>query len=103
MGFFLEVPPVHPMLASTVATGIGGKLQDLMGKLPHVNAMIAISVDGLLPNETGGTVRLRDSGYGRHSFNYEFVPEHWEAFNAAYREMARIQFAAGAKKVVSLH
>ena len=103
MGFFLEVPPVHPMLASVVGTGVGAPFQQVMAKLPHLNAMIAINVDGLLPHEKGGTVRLRDSGYGRHSFNYEFVPEFWEAARVAYREMARIQFAAGAKKVFSLH
>ncbi len=103
IGFFLEVPPVHPMLAATVATATGPALQGVLEKLPYVNATIGITVDGLLPNEQGGTVRLRDSGYGRHSIKYEFVPENWEAFRAAYREMARIQFAAGAKKVVSLH
>jgi choline dehydrogenase-like flavoprotein len=103
MGFFLEVPPVHPMLGAVVATGVGEPLQKLLQQLPNVNAMIAITVDGLLPHEKGATVRLRDSGYGRHSLNYEFVPEQWEAARAAYREMARIQFAAGARKVVSLH
>ena len=103
MGFFLEVPPVHPMLAATVGTGVGAPFQAFISRLPHVNAMIAIHIDGLLPHENGGTVRLRDSGYGRHSFSYDFVPEFWEAARTAYREMARIQFAAGAKQVISLH
>lgn len=103
MGFFLEVPPVHPMLGAVVATGVGAPFQQFMSKLPHINAMIAINVDGLLPNEKGGTVRLRDSGYGRHSFNYELPPEFWEAARTGCREMARLQFAAGAKKVLSLH
>ncbi|MBK7858113.1 MAG: GMC family oxidoreductase [Archangiaceae bacterium] len=103
MGFFLEVPPVHPMLASVVSTGMGAQLQSFLGRLPYVNAMIAIVVDGLLPHETGGTVRLRDSGYGRHSISYDFVPQFWEAARTACREMARLQFAAGAKRVHSLH
>jgi choline dehydrogenase-like flavoprotein len=103
VGFFLEVPPVHPLLAATVATGVGAPLQELVAQLPHINAMLAITVDGLLPHEKGGTVRLREGGYNRHSLKYDFVPEQWEAFRTAYREMARIQLAAGARKVVTLH
>jgi choline dehydrogenase-like flavoprotein len=103
LGFFLEVPPVHPMLASAVMTGTGEKAQELLKRLPNINAMIGITIDGLLPNEKGATVRLRDGAFGRHSLKYEFVPENWEAFRAACREMARIQLAAGAKRVVSLH
>jgi choline dehydrogenase-like flavoprotein len=103
IGFFLEVPPVHPMLAAVVATGTGARMQELLHKLPYINAMIAITVDGLLPHETGATVALRDGAYSRHSLQYGFVPENWEAFRAGYREMARIQLAAGARKVISLH
>ncbi len=62
-----------------------------------------MTVDGLLPHETGATVRLRDGAFGRHSLQYDFVPENWEAFKASCREMARVQFAAGARTVYSLH
>ncbi|MCA2977828.1 MAG: GMC family oxidoreductase [Myxococcaceae bacterium] len=103
MGYFLEVPPVHPMLASIVATGSGDETIELMTKLKHLNVMIAIHVDGLLPEETGGTVRLRRGGYGRHSINYAFTDAHWEAFRHSCKEMAKLQFAAGAKRVRSLH
>jgi choline dehydrogenase-like flavoprotein len=103
IGFFLEVPPVHPMLAAVVSAGTGARVQELLQKLPYVNAMIGITVDGLLPHETGATVALRDGAYSRHSLQYGFVPENWESFRAACREMARIQLAAGAKKVFSLH
>ncbi|MBL8950831.1 MAG: GMC family oxidoreductase N-terminal domain-containing protein, partial [Myxococcaceae bacterium] len=34
VGFFLEVPPVHPMLAATVSTGLGAPLTGLLEKLP---------------------------------------------------------------------
>jgi choline dehydrogenase-like flavoprotein len=103
IGFFLEVPPVHPMLGAVVSTGMGPAVQSLLSKLPYLNAVIAITVDGLLPHETGATVRLRDSGYGRHSITYDFVPEFWEAARVACKEMARLQLAAGARKVRSLH
>ncbi|MBX7098890.1 MAG: GMC family oxidoreductase [Myxococcaceae bacterium] len=103
VGFFLEVPPVHPMLASVVATVVGRQAQTLLSSLPYLNVCIAISVDGLLPQETGGTVKLRSGAYNRVSFNYDLRAEHFEAFKTACEEMARIQFAAGAKKVMSLH
>jgi choline dehydrogenase-like flavoprotein len=103
VGFFLEVPPVHPMLGSLVATGSGGRIQDVLGDLPHLQAMIGLTVDGLLPEEEGGTVRLKDGGYSRFSLEYNFLDAHWEAFRTACKEMARVQFAAGARRVMSLH
>jgi choline dehydrogenase-like flavoprotein len=103
IGFFLEVPPIHPMLAAIVAQGSGGFLQGLLADLPRLHAMIAVTADGMLPEETGATVRLRDGAYSRHSVSYEFVDAHWEAFREACKEMARIQFAAGARRVFSLH
>lgn len=103
MGFLLEVPPIHPMLASIVATGTGAQLQEVMTRLGHLNALIAIHADGLLPEEEGATVRLRDGAPGRYSIEYAFLDAHWEAFRAATKEMARIQFAAGARQVYSLH
>lgn len=103
VGYFLEVPPVQPMLASTVLTGAGAETIELMTKLKHLNVMLAIHVDGLLPDEEGATVRLRDGAHSRYSIKYAFTPAHWEAFRASCKEMAKIQFAAGAKQVRSLH
>ncbi|MBL8917930.1 MAG: GMC family oxidoreductase [Myxococcaceae bacterium] len=103
MGFFLEVPPVQPMLAATVATGSGLDTLELMTKLKHLQVMLAIHVDGLLPDEEGGTVRLREGSQSRYSIKYAFTPAHWEAFRTACKEMAKLQFAAGAKMVRSLH
>lgn len=103
IGFFLEVPPLHPMLSASASAGTGAEVQQLMSNFPHVNAMLALNVDGLLPEENGATVRLKDGGYSRYSISYDFRAEHWEAFKTACKEMAKIQFAAGAKKVVSMH
>jgi choline dehydrogenase-like flavoprotein len=101
IGFFIEVPPVHPMLASTALLSNGETTQKLLSQLPHVNAMLAITVDGFLPDEEGATVRLREDG--RYSINYNFVAAHFEAFQEGMKQMARIQFAAGAKQVMTLH
>jgi choline dehydrogenase-like flavoprotein len=103
MGWFLEVPPVHPMLAATTATGAGADLMELMTKFTHLNVMLAIHVDGLLPEEEGGTVRLRDGAHSRYSIKYGWTQAHWEAFRTSCKEMAKLQFAAGAKLVRSLH
>ncbi|MGV3622074.1 MAG: GMC family oxidoreductase, partial [Archangium sp.] len=103
IGFFLEVPPVHPMLGAIASAGTGAQVQQLLTKLPYLNAMLAIGIDGLLPEETGATVRLRDGANFRYSIKYDWQPAHWEAFRTACKEMAKIQFAAGAKKVLSLH
>jgi choline dehydrogenase-like flavoprotein len=103
VGFFLEAAPIHPMIAATVATGNGPMLQELLAQLPHVNALISLHVDGLLPEEEGATVRLKDGAYSRYSIEYAFHDAHWESFRAACKELARIQFAAGARKVMSLH
>jgi choline dehydrogenase-like flavoprotein len=103
MGFFIEAAPVHPMLAATALTGFGTSHQDLLEKLPFLHASIALTIDGLHPEEEGGTVELRDEGYGRIKINYPLTERHFEAFRVACKEMAKVQFAAGAKKVISLH
>ncbi len=103
VGFFLEVPPMHPMLASVVAPIVGAPVLDLLSRLPFLQSCLAISVDGLLPEEEGGTVRLRDGGRSRVKFDYPLLPQHWEALRVACREMAKVQLAAGAKRVFSMH
>ncbi len=103
MGYFLEVPPLFPLLAASASTGSGPGVQELLSRFPHLNAMLAIHVDGLLPEETGGTVRLREGAYNRYHIEYDFTDAHWEAFRHASKEMAKLQFAAGATRVSSLH
>src|SRR5713226_8699327 len=103
MGFFIEVPPIHPMLGAITVNGFGIDYRHWISRLPHLNACIALTVDGLMPGEEGGTVGLRAEGDGRLKINYPLTDAHWEAFQTACKEMARIQFAAGAKTVISLH
>lgn len=103
IGYFLEVPPLQPMLGSIASAGTGTQVQDLLSRLPYINAMLAITVDGLLPEENGATVRLRDGAMSKYAISYDFQPAHWEAFRDACKEMAKLQFAAGATQVLSLH
>jgi choline dehydrogenase-like flavoprotein len=103
VGFILETPPVHPVLAAVTLPGFGESHQRLMSQLAHVQALIAITADGLLPDEEGGTVRLRKDSERRVHFDYPLTNAQWEAFREASKVMALIQLAAGAREVMSLH
>lgn len=103
MGYFLEVPPIHPLLAASVATPTGLRMRELLADFPRMHAALALHVDGLLPEEQGGTVSLKKGAYSRIGLRYAFTPAFWEAFRHACKEMAKIQFAAGARRVMSLH
>ena len=103
LGFFLEVPPTMPLIAASVFPGFGEPHQALMEQLVSTQTTIALCHDGLLPEDVGGTVKLRDPAERRVSIDYPLRPFHFEAFRAACKEMARIQFAAGAREVRSFH
>jgi len=102
MGFFLEVPPLHPMLASLALPGFGPAHRDGMRLLSRTNAVIALLRDGFLPDDEGGTVSLREGG-SRLSIRYALGESHREAAREAMRVAARIQLAAGAREVRTLH
>ena len=103
LGFFLEVPPVMPLLAATFFPGEGERHQALLEQLPFTQTTIALCVDGVLPDDVGGTIRLKNPTERRVSIDYPLRPFHFEVFKAACKEMARIQLAAGAREVRSLH
>jgi choline dehydrogenase-like flavoprotein len=103
VGYFLEVPPLYPMIAATVLPGFGPPHQKLMEQLPRTQVTIAITTDGFVPGDVGGTVRLGDPNERRVHIEYPIQPWHWEAFRDACKVMARVQFAGGAREVNSLH
>src|SRR5262249_16525694 len=96
-------PPIHPMLAAVTFTGFGLPFEEKVAKLPYLQACIAIAIDGLLPGEEGGTVGLRGGEDRRLKIEYPLLEPHWEAFRAACKEMAKIEFGGGARQVISLH
>ncbi|MEE2903440.1 MAG: GMC family oxidoreductase [Myxococcota bacterium] len=101
IGYFLESAPLHPSLASLGGSAFGSLQGELLQNLSHTGVLLALSVDGLHPNSQGGTVRLRNDG--RIKFDYPMCPELLESFKDAHQTMARISFAAGAKKVGTAH
>ncbi|HCX34834.1 MAG TPA: GMC family oxidoreductase [Rhodocyclaceae bacterium] len=101
LGFKLEVPPLHPVLVSTTLQGMGGAHAALMGDLPHTHVLLALMRDGFHPQDAGGTVGLREDGSPQ--LDYPLHAPFWEAARRAFLAMARIQFAAGALRVLPVH
>lgn len=101
MGFFLEAPPMHPMLAALASPGFGARHKELMSTLPYTNSLIGLTIDGFDPSEKGGTVRAGSGG--RLRFSYPLKERNHEAMREAMKAMARIQLAAGASRVLTLH
>ncbi len=101
VGFFLEAVPVHPVLAAISLGGFGADHQEQMSLLARTNGLIALAVDGFLPDDEGGTVSLRRDG--RVRLDYPIRAETWEALREGTKALARIQLAAGATAVRSLH
>ena len=101
VGFFLETPPMQPMLSSLAFTGFGAARHQVISQLPRINTLIALSVDGLLPGDEGGTVSLRSDG--RVSIDYPVGPALQESFRESSKVMAEIALAAGATRASSLH
>jgi choline dehydrogenase-like flavoprotein len=101
VGFFLETAPLHPMLAATAFGGLGDTHEELMARLPQASALIALAIDGFLPEEQGGEVTL--DGDGRVRVHYDVPPPVWEALREGSKALARIHLAAGAEVAYSLH
>lgn len=101
VGFFLETAPVQPMLAATALPGHGRRRWEAMSQLPHVGTIIGLCIDGFLAGDDGGAVSLR--GDGRVRVDYPIGPALAEAMREATITIARIELAAGARLVRSLH
>jgi choline dehydrogenase-like flavoprotein len=101
VGFFLETPPIHPMLAATALPVFGDRQRAFLSQLSHTSSLIAVAVDGLLPGEDGGVVTVRPDG--RPRLDYPIRPALAEAWRAGHLAMARLHFAAGALQVASTH
>lgn len=101
IGFKLEVPPLHPALASTLLGAHGQESARRMAALPHTHVMLALLRDGFHPESQGGQVELR--GDGSPVLDYPITDYLRDGLRRAYLSMARIQFAAGATQVIPVH
>jgi choline dehydrogenase-like flavoprotein len=101
IGYKLEAPPIHPILAATTLPGDGATHARWMRELPHMQVVIALLRDGFHPESPGGTVGLR--GDGTPVLDYPLTDYLWNGARRAFATMAEIQFAAGAKTVMPVH
>jgi choline dehydrogenase-like flavoprotein len=100
LGYFLETAPIHPMLAALAFPGFGAPHRHAMQRLAHAQATIALLIDGH-HEDPGG--RVSSSVDGRIKLSYGLDDAHREAAIDALQNMARLQLAAGATEVMTLH
>jgi choline dehydrogenase-like flavoprotein len=101
IGYKLEAPPVHPILAAITLPGHGEAHARVMRELAHMQVVIALLRDGFDPRSAGGTVHLTDDG--TPLLDYPLDDYLWEGVRRAFASMADIQFAAGARAVMPVH
>lgn len=101
IGYKLEVPPIHPVLAAITLPGHGAAHARWMHELAHMQVIIALMRDGFHPDSAGGTVTLRSDG--TPLLDYPLNAYFWDGARRALATMAEIQFAAGAKTVMPVH
>jgi choline dehydrogenase-like flavoprotein len=101
VGYKLEAPPVHPILAAITCPGQGTTHARFMQALPNMQVLIALLRDGFHPDSAGGNVQL--AADQTPVLDYSLTPYLWAGVRRALITMAEIQFAAGAQKVMPIH
>ncbi|MEW5855066.1 MAG: GMC family oxidoreductase [Myxococcota bacterium] len=101
VGFVLEAAPLHPVLMAACTPGLGPNHRAAMELFPRVAVHIALCIDGFHPDEPGGVVGVHASG--APYLDYRSGPRIQEAMREAQQRMAEVQFATGARSVMTLH
>ncbi|HTY09915.1 MAG TPA: GMC family oxidoreductase [Bacteroidota bacterium] len=96
-GFWIEAVPVYPTLASLAIPGFGNAHKELMRKYPNIGASIVLVKE----IDSEGSVTL--NSYGRPSISYEAGGRDLGYLKEGLNVAAKIHFAAGAKRVMTLH
>jgi choline dehydrogenase-like flavoprotein len=101
IGYKLEAPPIHPILAGITLQGFGRDHATWMKRLPNMHVLIALMRDGFHAESIGGQVRIKSDGSPQ--LDYTISDYVWAGVRRSLLSMAEIQFAAGAKIVMPLH
>ncbi len=96
-GFWIEAVPVYPTLASLAVPGFGREHRELMHLYPHIGASIVLVKE----IDSEGAVDMNANG--RASISYEMGARDLEYLKQGLKTAAEIHFAAGAKRVMTLH
>lgn len=101
IGYKLEAPPVHPVLAAITLPNHGRVHAQWMRDFPRMQVLIALLRDGFHAQSQGGTVHLRQDG--TPVLDYPLNTYLLDGMRRAFLSMAEIQFAAGATRVMPVH
>lgn len=101
VGFLIEAAPLFPGLTAAALPGFGAVHAASMQKLDHLTLHLVLTADGLHDDVPGGTVTVRDDGTPKLTYN--LAERTLRAFQFGQKELARVQFASGAKAVHTLH
>ena len=101
LGFKLEAPPLHPLIAALTMPGFGAEQAAAMQRFAHTQALLALLRDGFHEQSPGGRVRLRRDG--TPVLDYPLTDALFDGARRALLAMAEIQFAAGALEVTPVH
>ncbi len=110
-GFWLEIPDLEPFLAGVNLPGIGTMRRGILAQLRNVAAMLVLVRDGANKKSNGEIKWRRGLNLQNGSINFRKVPsiryklsdEDKEHLIEGIETSAKVQFAAGAKSVMTLH
>jgi choline dehydrogenase-like flavoprotein len=101
IGYKLEAPPLHPLIFTTSIGGFGREAAAAFAQFPNTHALLALMRDGFHAESPGGRVQLRKDG--SPELDYPLTPFVMEGARRALLSMAELQFAAGARQVLTGH
>lgn len=101
MGFKIEAIPLHPGLASILFGGVGQALMNRFNGYAGTQMLHGLLRDGFEPESQGGRVFLNLDG--SPLLHYPLTDHVKAGFKRAWKAMADIQFASGAREVLPLH
>ncbi|HEX6244701.1 MAG TPA: GMC family oxidoreductase N-terminal domain-containing protein, partial [Polyangiales bacterium] len=103
MGMLIEGGPLFPMSIGGVSPAVGKEKQAQMELLPHMSLTLALLHDGFdtSTKDEGGTVSLKPNGQPR--VDYVWSERFKEGLRTGAKALSRIQFAGGARQVITQH
>jgi choline dehydrogenase-like flavoprotein len=100
-GFWIESPPLYPAIASVVVPGFGEAHRATMRRFRSIGPMIVLARDGAERARSNGDVRV--DRRGRPIIRYRLGDVDRRTLLGGIKATARLQLAAGAREVTTLH
>jgi choline dehydrogenase-like flavoprotein len=101
IGFKLEAAPLHPLIFTTTMGGFGLPAAARFAQFPNTHVLLALLRDGFHPESPGGRVSLKRDG--SPELEYPLTSFVLDGARRALAAMAELQFAAGARQVLTGH